>query len=133
MLILPDTSCWIEYFRPRGDVAVREQMLGWLGADCLAICGVIRAEVLRGARQDQADSLRNAFAGLTHLETLDEDWRTVEEKARDLAEKDLAVPLLDLLVAVVASRAGAVLAHKDAHFDAIARELPLRLHSFLPR
>ena len=40
MLILADTSCWIEFFRPIGDEAVRAQMLVGL-ADGLAICGPV--------------------------------------------------------------------------------------------
>jgi len=42
------------------------------------------------------------------------------------------VPLLDLAIAVLAVRADFLLAHRDAHFRAIAVHLPLRTHSFLP-
>ena len=131
MLILPDTSCWIEFFRPRGDQAVRSQLLHWLGADYLVICGPVRAEVLRGARKTEAPQIVEAFAGLRHLESVEGDWLTVEQKARALADCGHNVPLLDLLIAAVAHRCGAVLAHKDAHFHTIAQVLPLRLHNFL--
>ncbi|MEW6753069.1 MAG: PIN domain-containing protein [Candidatus Latescibacterota bacterium] len=131
MLILPDTSCWVEYFRRQGDEAVRNQLLRWLEAGRLGICGPVRAEVLRGARRPEAVRIRDALAGLPHVPTLDEDWFTVEEKAQALAAKGCTVPLLDLLVAAVAVRAGALLAHKDAHFDAVGRVLPVRVHSFL--
>lgn len=131
MLILPDTSCWIEFFRPRGDQAVRSQLLNWLGADYLVICGPVRAEVLRGARKTEAPQIVEAFAGLRHLESVEKDWSTVEQKARDLADCVHNVPLLDLLIAAVAHRRGVVLAHKDAHFHTIAQVLPVRLHNFL--
>lgn len=132
MLILPDTSCWIEFFRPRGDEAVRSQLLNWLAADGLAVCGPVRAEVLRGARRTKAPKIMDAFAALRHLESLEDDWSVVERKTRDLADGGLNVPLLDVLIATVAHRHGAVLAHRDAHFQAIATVLPVRLHGFAP-
>ena len=61
MLILADTSCWIEYFRPSGDEVVRAQLLRWL-TDSLAICGPVRAEVLRGARKAEVAKIVSAFA-----------------------------------------------------------------------
>ena len=131
MLILPDTSCWIEFFRPRGDRAVRVQLLNWLGVDYLAVCGPVRAEVLRGARKTEAPKIVEAFAGLRHLESVEDDWLTVEQKTRALADSGHNVPLLDLLIAAVAHRSGAVLAHKDAHFHTIAQVLPVRLHNFI--
>lgn len=131
MLILPDTSCWIEFFRPRGDALVRSQLLNWLAADYLAICGPVRAEVLRGARKTEAPRITDAFAALPYLETADGDWSTVEQKARSLADEGHNMPLLDLLIAALACRHGAVLAHKDAHFQTIAQMLPVHLHSFL--
>jgi predicted nucleic acid-binding protein len=131
VLILPDTSCWIEFFRPRGDKAVRSHLLNWLGADCLAICGPVRAEILRGARKAEAPQIMEAFAALRHLESVEDDWLTVEQKARTLADDGHNVPLLDLLIAAIAHRRGTVLAHKDAHFHTIAQVLPVRLHNFL--
>jgi len=131
MLILPDTSCWIEFFRPRGDNAVRSQMLNWLGADCLAICGPVRAEVLRGARKEEVSKIADAFTALPHLESIAEDWSTVEQKIRSLADDGHNLPLLDLLIAALAYRCGATLAHKDAHFPTISQVLPIHLHGFL--
>ena len=131
MLILPDTSCWIEFFRPRGDAVVRSQLLLWLGTDSLSICGPVRAEILRGARKKEVARIADAFAALPYLASVDEDWSTVEQKARSLAEEGRNVPLLDLLIAAVACRYGAVLAHKDLHFRIIAQVLPVRQHSFL--
>ena len=130
MLILADTSCWIEYFRPSGDEVVRAQLLRWL-TDSLAICGPVRAEVLRGARKAEVAKIVSAFAALPYLSSVDGDWLTAEQKARSLADKGDNVPLLDVFIAAIASRHDAVLAHKDAHFQTIAQVLPLRTHNFL--
>ena len=130
MLILADTSCWIEYFRPSGDEVVRAQLLRWL-TDSLAICGPVRAEVLRGARKAEVAKIVSAFAALPYLSSVDGDWLTAEQKARSLADKGDNVPLLDVFIAAIAIRHDAVLAHKDAHFQTIAQVLPLRTHNFL--
>ena len=132
MLILPDTSCWIEFFRPRGEAAVREQMQRWLAADRLAVCSPVRAEVLRGARRTEASRIADALAALVHLDTLERDWTTVEVAARSMADLGRNVPLLDLLIAAIASRHDVVLAHRDAHFRAMADALTPRTHDFLP-
>ncbi len=131
MLILPDTSCWIEYFRPRGEAAVRDQMQEWLAADSIAVCGPVRAEVLRGARRTEASRIADALAALAHLDTIERDWTTVEAAARSMADVGRHLPLLDLLIAAIACRHDVILAHRDAHFRAMAGALPLRTHDFL--
>ena len=104
----------------------------WLGADRIAVCGPVRAEVLRGARRTEASRIHDAFAALVHLDTLERDWATVEAAARSMAGLGHTVPLRDLLIAAIACRHDVVLAHRDAHFRAMAEVLPVRTHDFLP-
>ena len=130
MLILPDTSCWVEFFRPRGDGNVQSYMRQWLGEDRLALCGPVRAEVLRGARRAEAPRIAETFGALAHLDSADTDWLTVATKARGLADAGHTVPLVDLLVATIAHRHGVILAHRDAHFQVIQQVLPVRTHDF---
>ena len=131
MLILPDTSCWIEFFRPGGNQAIRSEMLIWLKGDRLAVCGPVRAEILRGARKAEASRIADLLGALVHLDSEERDWLSVETNARRLADDGHTVPLLDLLIAIIAQRHGVVLAHRDAHFQAIAQVLPVRTHDFL--
>ena len=105
-------------------------MLRWLGENRLAICGPVRAEIVRGARKPEAQRIAELFGVLVHLDTEEQDWLTVETKARTLADGGHTVPILDLLIAAIAYRHGAVLAHKDAHFRVIAPVLPVRTHDF---
>ena len=130
MLILPDTSCWIEFFRPGGDQAIRSETLRWLKEDRLAVCGPVRAEILRGARKTEAARIADLLGALAHLDSEERDWLTVATHARALADSGHTVPLLDLLIAAIAQRHGVILAHRDAHFRAIARVLPVRTHDF---
>lgn len=130
MLILPDTSCWIEFFRPGGDRGIRSEMLLWLKEDRLAVCGPVRAEILRGARKAEASRIADLLGALAHLDSEERDWLTVATRARALADSGHTVPLLDLLIAAIAERHGVILAHRDAHFRAIAQVLPVRTHDF---
>jgi predicted nucleic acid-binding protein len=97
----------------------------------VALCGPVLAEVLRGARKAEAQKIRRTFSALHYLETVDQDWKAVSEKAHALTEKGYSVPLIDLLIAVVAVRTGATVAHKDNHFQVIQKLLPVSTHSFL--
>ena len=130
MLILPDTSCWIEFFRPGGDQSIRSEMLLWLKEDRLAVCGPVRAEILRGARKAEASRIADLLDALPHLDSRERDWLTVATHARALADSGHTVPLLDLLIAAIAERHGVVLAHRDAHFRAIEDVLPVRTRDF---
>jgi predicted nucleic acid-binding protein len=131
LLILPDTSCWIEFFRRHGNRNVQSQMRQWLGDDRLTLCGPVRAEVLRGARRAEAPRIAETFGALAHLDSTDSDWLEVATRARELADAGHAVPLVDLLIATIAQRHGVVLAHRDTHFRAIQQMLPVRTHDFL--
>ena len=131
MLILPDSSCWIEFFRPHGDLQIQQAVRVWLSADQVALCGPVRAEVLRGARKNEIARVRTAFGALHYLETVDDDWATIADKARELSDKGQNVPLMDVLVSVVAVRNNATVAHKDGHFEAIATVMAVTTHSFL--
>ncbi|MBM4318828.1 MAG: PIN domain nuclease [Deltaproteobacteria bacterium] len=127
-MILVDTSCWIEFFRPDGSRAVQAELKRWLAADRVAICGPVRAELLRGTRKPDVVRVSRALSALHHLETLDEDWHHVALHARTLADTAQHVPLVDLLIAVVAHRHGAAVAHLDRHCQQIGRVLSVELH-----
>lgn len=127
MLILLDSSCWVEAFRERGDLAVRSAVDAWLADKRVATCAPVFAEVLRGVRKPDVRRVRRTLDALHYFETLDEDWRDVIRYARLLSDTAQHVPLVDLAVAVVAHRNGAELAHRDRHFQAIATVLPVRL------
>jgi len=130
-MILVDSSCWIEYFRPGGNPVIQEQMRAWLAADEVATCGPVVAEVLRGVRKPDLKRVRRLFSALHYLESTDQDWRVVTDQARALADRGENPPLLDILIAAIAERCGAALAHADGHFTLIADVMPLSERSFL--
>jgi hypothetical protein len=127
-LILVDTSCWIDYFHPRGQANVRSLLTGELEEDHVATCGAVICEVLRGASASDVRTFRLVFSGLHYLSQKDQDWRDVEDLEIKLKERGLQPPLLDLLIAVIAYRHEAALFHLgDRHFEAIRKVLPVKI------
>lgn len=129
MVIVVDTSAWIDFFRDsRTPAAVRLQELIEAGAD-LAITEPILMEVLAGARSAEALARLRAellarpllrLEGLADFETAAEIYR-VCRVAGDTPRNQL-----DCLIAVPAIRHGASLLHNDRDFDVIARHTVLK-------
>ena len=89
----------------------------------LGTCSVVEMELLRSARSSRDfQEIRNERRALPLIPTLQADF----DRATDVMERLAATGQLrraslpDLLVSAVAERAGAVLLHYDADFDAIA-------------
>jgi predicted nucleic acid-binding protein len=49
----------------------------------------------------------------------------------ELRGSGVTVPLMDVLIAAVAISSGAVLVHRDRHFDLIAEHAPLHVESYV--
>lgn len=128
MLILVDSSCWIEFFRPRGNAYAQDTIRRWILDDQVVLCGPVRAEVLRGARKNEVKKIDETFAALRYLTTADTDWTEVAEKAQLLAGKGQHVPLIDLLIAIIAQRHGVAVAHADSHFSTIKKLVSVEMH-----
>ncbi|MBI3944440.1 MAG: PIN domain-containing protein [Armatimonadetes bacterium] len=103
MLVLVDSSCWVEALRPNGDAAVRSTVDTWLAEGSIAVCAPVFAEVLRGVRKPDVRRVRRTLESLHYLETHEADWRQVIRLSRALADVAQHVPLVDLVVAVVAT------------------------------
>ncbi|MCL0089200.1 hypothetical protein M1O54_02405 [Dehalococcoidia bacterium] len=48
--VIVDTSAWIEYFRPQGDAELKEAIKPLISEVRALLPGIIRTEILRGAR-----------------------------------------------------------------------------------
>ena len=94
-----------------------------------AICGVVRAEVLHGAR-DAAHRLRllNALAAFRHIPIADDIWDVVGDNSAALRRNGVTIPFGDVILATVAVREDVELWTRDNHFQLAQRVLPaLRL------
>jgi len=120
-MILADTSVIVEYLRaPTGRV------LTLLSENDAAICGVIRTEVLAGARDPaHLQRIATALDAFGYLSTSERIWDALGDNLRALRAAGLTVPLADALIATVAIEHGVEVWTRDAHFA--------RMQTFLPQ
>lgn len=123
-MILTDTSVLIDFVR------AKDARLNVLFPTLLvAICGVSRAEVLRGsqgARHHQR--LLTFLNSLQQLPISDSIWDAVGRHLALLQSKGIILPFPDVVIASVAVSMGIELWTRDKHFSVIQTVLPaLRL------
>jgi hypothetical protein len=126
-LLLVDSSIWIDAWRSRPDPEVVALLDEWIREDRVATTPVIRVELLSGAAHEPEFRRISDHVGFFH--TLDTGHAVTSLAARtgfDLRRRGYTVPTPDLMIAAAAMHAGCRLAHRDDHFDLIARHTPLK-------
>lgn len=128
VLILVDTSAWIEYLRntrSRACILVDEVL-----AQEIAICDAVRMEVLAGARDEaHLRSLQRLLARAVVIPTRATDFDDAAALYRRCRREGETVrKLIDCLIASVAIRAGAPVLHSDGDFDVLARHTEMRVY-----
>lgn len=122
MTVLADTSIWVDFFRGNEPEATGLERL--LGDDELVVCGPILAELLAGTDRSRRDTLWLALGALPAIELDVAAWREAGELAHDLRGTGETTPILDVLIAIAAVRAGASLWTRDADFERVRTVLP---------
>jgi predicted nucleic acid-binding protein len=123
-MVLADTSAW--FLSRRSDAALaKEQLDEHLVADKVAICDMVRFELVYSARNSA-----EMAAALANLDVLHDcpigkpQWERALNVYRRLAEQGgshhRSVGFEDLLIAAAAESAGATVLHYDEDFDRIA-------------
>ena len=130
-MYLIDSSLWIDYFRPRGSSAIKHRIRRILQEDQALICGIVLAEVLRGARNENEYSiLRESLASLPQIPFDDEVFERAAHWGFQLDRKGKIASTTDLLIAA-ASYERASLLHNDMDYEMIASEVPLQQERLL--
>lgn len=126
-MILVDTSILIGHSRAADPV-----VQSVLHRPDAAVCGVIRAEMLHGARTP-ADALliTAALDALDQLPIPEAVWQELGTNLAQLRRAGITVPFQDALIATVAIYHDAELWTADAHFIMIRTVLPA-LKLFIP-
>lgn len=132
-LFLVDTSIWLDVLPPgRGSSALRNRMDALLSADLVATTGMVRLELLGGARSEEEwNRLSGLVYALHHLPITEGHWQDAALMGFQLRRQGVTVPFTDLLIGAVSIEAEAVLMHRDRHFDFIASHLPLKVESYV--
>ena len=128
VVILVDTSAWIEFLRDTGSRTCNA--VGRLLDTELACCDMISMELLAGARDDaHLTALRGLVARTTVLPLGPTDYDDAASLYRTCRRNGGTVRnLTDCLIAAVAMREHVPLLHADRDFASIAQHAPLVLH-----
>ena len=108
-LYLVDSSLWIEVLHPdRSQPDSRRRVDALLAADAVATMGLVKLEILSGARTE-ADyrRLERILSALHTLPVAEQRWDEAADLGFRLRRKGIIVPSTDLLIAVTALHEGA--------------------------
>ncbi len=113
--ILCDSAIYIGLMRAGQDP--RKVLAPYLLAGRLYNCGVVRAEVLRGMKEEQRyEQMEQFFDIVPEIPTDPNLWRKVSEIGWKLGRKGKWPPATDITIAACAIRIGATLISPDPHF-----------------
>lgn len=123
--VLIDTSAWVDFDHKRGLVEKVRQIIQ---ENRVLVSTPIVAELLRGARGQQA---RQEYQKLLNIhlvvEPTREDWLKAAFVANRLDQKGHRLPLMDALIAAMATRLNADILSNDTHFVLLAKEMKFEL------
>ena len=114
-MILADSNIIIEYFRSRNS-----ELSEKIDSMDIAVCGVIRTELLQGARNDkETDSLLEALNTFDTLPGDEYDWDGIGFMLQTMRSHGYTFPLADAIIAFTAIKYDIPLWTGDKHFKFI--------------
>ncbi len=127
VVILIDTSAWIEFLRDTGSPTCN-RVDSVLDGE-IATCDAVRMEVLAGARDEQhLQSLRRLLALAVTIPIRPADYDEAAALYRLCRREGETVrKLIDCLIGAIAIRADAAVLHNDSDFDTLARHADLKV------
>ena len=129
MMILVDTTVWIDFFRGNSGVHVKVLENLIKNDEEICVCGLILAEVLQGIKLDQ-DFFRtkNFFEALIYLPMSKDTFFQSSRLYRSLRKKGATIRKpIDCMIAAVAIEYNLPLLHNDRDFLWIARHSKLEI------
>lgn len=125
-MILVDTNVIIDFWdKPTEDAKnVFEE-------NDIAICGVIKTELLRGSNSEkQFSQMDEALNDFTYLAFSEKDWISLAKQFITLKKNGLVVPFQDAMIAYLAIKNNCEVWTNDKHFKLMQVVLPgLKLFS----
>ena len=114
-MILADSCVIIDYLRNPTPEAKKI-----FSRNEIAICGVVKAEVLRGVpSSSQFLKLDKALECFDNITFEEEYWVDLAQMLNNLKSQGVAVPFQDAMIALLAIKTGALLWTADKHFQMI--------------
>ena len=123
MRILADTNVFIKYWKNKGDSDL--EIIKTIENEDIVVCGVIRAELLHGARTEkEMNRYINLLSAFDELEMNETDWDTVGGNLREMRINGLNVPFADAIIATMGLKYGVSIWSYDQHFQKIKEIMP---------
>lgn len=117
-----DTSAWIEFLRRQGPAEIKEIVARCLRTRQAAITGPILTELIAGARREDEIALVQDVSSLCeHMPFLDDWWAQAGRIKRSLMRKGMAVPIMDVLIAVAARESKMPVLTTDKDFETLRK------------
>jgi predicted nucleic acid-binding protein len=130
VVILVDSSAWIEHLRATGSDAHIKLRAYHDATEQLAISEVVAMELLAGVRDGREEDLVEEIVNgsvLLRTNGLD-DYRQAAALYRSCRENGATIRRMnDCLVAAIAIRNGVCVLHNDRDYEVLARHTPLRV------
>ena len=130
MMVLVDTTVWIDFFAARssGHVAALEGLI--TNREDICICGIVLTEVLQGIRKDtEFKKTRDLFNNLLFLPMPYPVFLKAAEIYRGLRHKGITIrKSVDCMIASVALENDIPLLHNDKDFEAIEEHYGLKCY-----
>lgn len=124
--VLIDTSAWVLFLR--GDEAIEEHLTDLIREERAYTNELILLELLRGARSKKEHRLlHDDFTALPFAALDGRVWQQTYSLAFSLRQSGINVPIVDTLLAVLASVNNLALLHRDRHYALIGTKLKLDL------
>ena len=127
MIMLLDSSLWVDFTRARGPLPLKKFIAPFVLNPQAHLAEPVRFELLRSARPDEIRQLEAQFATLPKLTTPADLWQRAIDLGQACRQFGRTVFSIDLLVAAVALHHNALLVSFDTDFEAIASVSELRL------
>ena len=114
-MILVDSNILIDYYRDR-----KSELAKKIDSMQIGICGVVKSEVLHGAKNyDEVDNILASFNTFDLLHTDEYDFEGVGLILKNLREHGVTVPLADVMIAFCAMKYDVPVWTQDGHFRLI--------------
>lgn len=110
-----DTNVYIDLLRSKQDAV--NILYRWAGDRNLAVCGMIRLEVLRGVKSPKLLTKLSAFMDvMCNVPSNFSLWSEATDLAWKLDRQGITIPGSDVVIAASALRLDAAVMTSDAHF-----------------
>lgn len=128
MMVLVDTTVWIDFFsaKPHSHVKALENLI--LDREDICVCGVVLTEILQGIRHDtEFDKIRGMLESLVYLPMPYPVFLKSAKIYRYLRKKGIIIrKTMDCMIAAVALENGIPLLHNGKDFIPIEQHFGLQ-------